>query len=90
MSRTTQSASARARREAELGRYELPAFAAGMAIGHLETALRLLEARQERYGRDAYLERTQEEVDAALVEARRWQTMAVVMTAYPYERKEGR
>lgn len=32
MSRSKQSVSARARRDAELGRYELPAFAAGMAI----------------------------------------------------------
>lgn len=80
--------SARELREAELGRFELPSFAAGMAIGHLETTLRLLDARQARHGSDPYLDRTREEVTAAINEARHWQAMAAVMLEYPYDREE--
>lgn len=80
----------RAAREAELGRYEIPAFAAGMAIGHLETAQRLLIGQFARHGHTAYLDRAWEEVNAAILEARRWQDMAAAMTNYPYARKESR
>jgi hypothetical protein len=81
--------SARELREAELGRFELPSFAAGMAIGHLETTLRLLDARQARHGSDPYLDRTREEVRAALDEAQRWQRLAADMLNYPYRREGG-
>lgn len=80
--------SARARREARLGQFELPSFAAGMTVSRLETIERLLTAREARHGRDAYLDRVKEEVRAAMLDARRWQTLAAVMLDYPYDRRE--
>lgn len=75
-------------REAQLGQFELPSFAAGMACDHLERVLRLLDARQARHGSDPYLDRIREEVTAAIGEARRWQAMAAAMLEYPYDREE--
>jgi len=78
----------RAQREARLGQFELPSFAAGMTVSRLETIERLLAAREARHGRDAYTDRIEEEVRAAMMDAQRWQAMAAVMTEYPYRREE--
>ena len=78
----------RERREAELGRFELPSFAAGLTVAHLETVEKLLAAREVSHGTDPYLQRVREEVRAAMGEAQRWQVMAAVMLEYPFRREE--
>ncbi len=80
--------SARARREAELGQFELPSIAAGLAVTDLMTALKLLDARQMRHGTDPYLDRMRERMASAMAHAVKWQTMAARMLEYPYAREE--
>ena len=89
MSRKDRALTPRERRDAELEQFELPSFAAGMALGHLESALSLLDARQAQQHSDLLLQRIREEVLAALREAQRWQRLAADMLNYPYHREGG-
>jgi len=52
------------------------------------TALKLLDARQMRYGTDPYLDRMRERMASAMAHAVKWQTMAARMLEYPYAREE--
>ena len=87
MSRTKQRGS-RAEREAQLGQYEIPAFAAGAVKGRQQTIIALAEAFVARHGSNPYIQRIIEEARAAELEAAVWQRLAAQMTGYPYTRKE--
>jgi hypothetical protein len=78
----------RARRDIALEQYELPGFAAGMVIGHLEAVLDLLASREAKHGRTSYDPCIYSEIRLAIQHAREWQIRAQVMTRYPYGRRD--
>ncbi len=87
---TKRSKAAEEQREAELGRYELPGFAAGMAVDHLETILKLLDGQCASHGHTAFIDIAVREAYEAIGEAKRWQKLAAEVTKYPFARERER
>ncbi len=78
----------RARRDIALEQYELPGFAAGSVIGHLETVLELMDAREATHGRTRYDPRIRDQIALAIDTARKWQIYAQIIAEYPHRRHD--
>ena len=72
----------RADREAKRAQYELPGFSAGVCISQIDHARRLLQAHEERYGRNALLRNVADTLGEIRESIVTWQMYARMVTDY--------